>query len=177
MSKSDENLKGISHSLDILLGKSADQWTQKEINIYHLLEMTLEKYKVRYSLSQFKLDVRDIKKNVRSMVWYQNSSFQKTINWCLEQLSIKSYQHSRKTGHFKLIVRFTQAQVKLIIMKKEKYNFLIENENTNQSTQSLTDYDALVDIFGINAKIDMTKKKKVIDDIARLIREIGLFYN
>lgn len=177
LSKSDENLKGIANSLDLLLGKPADQWTQKEINIYHLLQMTLDKYKVRYSLSQFKLDLRDIKKNIKSCQWYQNSPFRKTLNWCLNQLSIKSYQHSRKTGYFKIITRFTQAQVKLTIVKKEKFSYLLENETSNLKCKDLQDHDQMMRIFGINVKIDDEKKIKVVEDMALLIREIGMFYN
>lgn len=175
--KEDNNLKGIANSLDILLGKPADQWGQKEINIYHLLQMTLEKYKVRYSLSQFKLDLRDIKKNTKSCPWYQESPFRKTLNWCLEQLTIKSYQHSRKTGYFKIVCRFTQAQVRCTIVKKEKFAFLVESESTNLRTKNLNDYQKMVKIFGINANISEEKKQKVVEDLAQLIREVGMFYN
>lgn len=177
MSKSEENLKGIANSFDILLGKPAGEWTQREINIYHLLELTMEKYKVKYSLSQFKLDVRDIKTNVHSCTWYQKSPFQKTLNWCLDQLSIKSYQHSRGTGNFKIIIRFIDVQVNCTIVKKESFLFLVENETTNMRVKNLDNYDQMIQLFGINAKINETKKKQVVDDIANLIREIGLFYN
>ena len=175
--KSDENLKGIAQSLDLLLGKPADEWTQKEINIYHLLQMTLDKYKVRYSLSQFKLDLRDIKKNIKTCSWYQESPFRKTLNWCLNQLSIKSYQHSRKTGNFRITARFIQAQVKLTIVKKDKFFFLLENESTNAQCKDLSRTNQMMQIFGINVNLDQEKKDRVVEDIAYLIREIGMFYN
>ena len=99
------------------------------------------------------------------------------MNWCLDQLSIKSYQHSRKSGYFKIVARFTQAHVKLTIIKKDKFIYLLENESTNHKTKNLDDYDSIVDIFGINAKINDDKKRQVIKDIGQLIREIGMFYN
>jgi len=180
-----DTLKNISKSLDIILDKPADQWSQKEINIYHLLQNTLDKYKIRYSLTQFKLDVNDIKKNVKSCQWYQDSPYQKTLSWILDQLVIKSYQHSKKNDEFRLNVRFTQSQIKLLIIKTAEFdqageplfNYLIENEITNIKTKELNDIDNMIQIFGINKNIDSDKQHQIIIDIAKLLNEIGLFYN
>jgi len=170
-------LKCISQTYDNILDKPVENWSQKEINIYLMLQKTLDKYKVRYSMAQFKLDVRDIKRNTKSCPWYQNSPYQKTLNWCLDQLEIKSYQHSSKTGNFKVIARFYTAQVKLTIIKKEYFHFLLENESTNIRTKKLSNLEAVTQIFGINPKITEEHRTKVIGDINLLIREIGMFYN
>jgi hypothetical protein len=178
-----DTLKNISKSLDIILDKPADQWSQKEINIYHLLQNTLDKYKIRYSLTQFKLDVNDIKKNVKSLQWYQESPYQKTLSWILDQLVIKSYQHSKKNGEFRLTARFTQSQIRLLIAKKASptsspiFYYLLENEITNIKTKELDNVDNMIQIFGINKNIDPDKQHQIILDIAKLIYEIGLFYN
>lgn len=176
-------LQNISKSLDIILDKPADQWSQKEINIYHLLQNTLEKYKIRYSLTQFKLDVNDIKKNVKSCPWYQNSPYQKTLSWLLDQLTVKSYQHSKKNGEFKLTTRFTQSQIKLTIMKKREssnndvFYYLLENELSNIKTKNLDNVEEMIDIFGINRNMSIEKQKEIIINISKLIHEICLFYN
>lgn len=172
-----DTLKNISKSFDIILDKPANEWGQKEINIYHLLQNTIEKYKVRYSLAQFKLDVRDIKRNVKRYPWYQNSKYQKTLRWVLDQLTIKSYQHSRESKHFRVTGRLSQAQIKLTIMKKDKFYYQLENESTNLKTMNLEDVDAMTQIFAINPKIDISYRTHVVQDLAQLIREIGMFYN
>lgn len=178
-----DTLKNISKSLDIILDKPADQWSQKEINIYHLLQNTLDKYKIRYSLTQFKLDVNDIKKNVKSCQWYQESPFQKTLSWLLDQLIVKSYQHSKKSGEFKLATRFSQSQIRLTIAKKKvsadstSFYYLIENETNNLSTKSLDNINLMVQIFGINTNIPQEKQNQIILEITKLIHEIALFYS
>jgi len=169
-------LKNISKSLDLILDKPADQWTQKEINIYHLLQATLEKYKIRYSLSQFKLDVRDIKKNVKGCDWYRQSKHRKSLNWCLDQLVIKSYQHSRQSGNFKIITRLSQAHVRIEIIKRDHFYYLIENEKTKIKTSDINDLETMTQIFGINPTILPEHRTEVINDICSLIREVGTFY-
>lgn len=179
MEPTDKNntLKNISKSLDLILDKPADQWTQKEINIYHLLQATLEKYKIRYSLSQFKLDVRDIKKNIKGCEWYRQSKHCKSLNWCLDQLVIKSYQHSRQSGNFKVIARLSQAHVKIEIIKRDHFYYLLENEKTKIKTSDINDLETMTQIFGINPTILPEHRTGVINDICSLIREIGIFYS
>lgn len=170
-------LRNISLSLDAILDKPADQWTQKEINIYHLLQNTLDKYKIRYSLAQFKLDVRDIRKNVKKCQWYRDSSWKKVINWCLDQLVVKSYQHSKSTGNFKLIVRFNQAKIRLEITKRDGFHYLLVSETENIQTNDLSDLENITLIFGINPTTSPEHRNEVVAEIGALIREIAMFYN
>jgi len=177
-------LKSIAKSLDSILDKPADQWTQKEINMYHLLQSSLEKYKVRYSLAQFKLDVRDIKKNIKSCPWFLNSTYKKVLNWCLDQLVIKSYQHSRQTGNYRLVTRLNQAMIRIEILRKNTsdkdngFEYLIIHEtNNNLSTNNLNDLDLMTAIFGIDPNISPEHRQQVVNDIGSMIKEIALFYN
>lgn len=172
----DHPLKNISKSFDALLNKPADLWTQREINIYQLLQSTMEKYKVRYSLAQFKLDVRDIRRNVKTSDWYRNSKHQRTINWCLDQIVIKSYSHSKQHGHFKVMARLSQAKVRIEVTKKEGFSYLIQNEVTDVKTRDLSDLERMTTIFGINPEILEEHRAEVINDLSCMIREIGLFY-
>lgn len=172
-----ETLQLISRQYDKILDKPAEQWSQKEINIYLMLQRILDKYQLRYSQSQFRLDVRDIKRNVKSTPWYNNSPYQKTINWCLDQIDIKSYQKSSRSGHFKIKAKFTQAHVMLTIVKKDQFNFLLENESMDIKTNDLDNVEYMTQIFQINPKIPLKHREKVIYDINMLVREIALFYN
>ena len=167
-------LKEISQSLDSILDTPADQWTQKEINLYHLLGNTLDKYKLRYSIAQFKIDLREIRKNVQAQAWYKNSAYKKTIDWCLDQMSIKSYQKSKKTGHFKVQVKFIQVQVLLCIIFRDD-NYIVTLQSPLFETD-LKDLNKVAQVFGIDAKIEDKHRKQVALDIVRLIEEISMFY-
>lgn len=178
----------LSKSFDEILDKPADQWTQKQINFYHLLQGSLDKYKVRYSLAQFKLDVRDIKKNIKSCPWFINSTYKKVLNWCLDQLIIKSYQQSKQSGDFRLVARFNQALIRLEIHKKgggeegrngsgSGFEYLVHHETKHISTNNLHELDTMTQIFGIDPNISPEHRTQVINEIASMIKEIGLFYN
>ena len=176
-SSGSRTLQNIAKSLDAILDKPADDWSQKEINIYHLLQSTLDKYKIRYSLAQFKLDVRDIKKNVKTCKWYKRSDYKKVLNWCMDQLVIKSYSHSTKSGNFKLVARLSQACVRIEIVKAEKFHYKVESEKLNIVTKDLTDLDNMTPIFGINPTASMEQRMEVVSEIGALITEIGMFYS
>jgi hypothetical protein len=182
MDQNNNTLKSIAKSLDAILDKPSDQWTQKEINIYHLLQSSLEKYKVRYSLAQFKLDVRDIKKNIKTCHWFQNSTYKKVLNWCLDQLVIKSYQHSNSTGHFRLVARFNQAMIRIEVRKsdessKDNFEYSILHESNNISTNDPYDLDNMTRIFGIDPNISPEHRQQVVSEIASMIKEISIFYS
>jgi hypothetical protein len=179
MDQNNNTLKSIAKSLDAILDKPSDQWTQKEINIYHLLQSSLEKYKVRYSLAQFKLDVRDIKKNIKTCHWFQNSTYKKVLNWCLDQLVIKSYQHSNSTGHFRLVARFNQAMIRIEVHKSDTENlkYTILHEPDNISTDDPHDLNNMTHIFGIDPNISPEHRQQVVSEIASMIKEIAMFYS
>lgn len=169
-------IKKIVEALDNTFEKPVDQWTQKEISIYQLLQKTLEKYKVPYSLTQFNLDVRDIKRNVKKSSYFQSSKHQKSLNWCLEQLVIKSYQHSRKSGRCKVVFRLTRAGVKVDIQKEIDSEFEIKVDNGRISTTDTDNLDKMTIIFGINPEILAEHRLSLIRDFIWLIKEIGYFY-
>lgn len=167
-------LKEISLSLDNILDVPADQWTQKEINLYHLLQNTLDKYQIRYSLAQFKLDLRDIRNNIKSQGWYEQSNYKDTLNWCLEQLSIKSFQKSKRTGEFKVVARFSHAQAQLtIIFRNDEFYMTIRSPLMECDLKSL---DKIAQIFGIDERVEEKKRKEVSLEIVKIIEEIALFY-
>ena len=169
-----ECLKEMSQSLDRILDIPPEQWNQREINLYHLLQRTLEKYKVRYSLAQFKLDLRDIKNNVKEQNWYTESPYKKTIDWCLNQLIIKSYQHSKKSNDYRLIARFSEVQASVMILyRKEKSYFTLKNP---LSESDLEDIDKISKMFGINSTTPDIHRINATKDIIKLIEEIALFY-
>lgn len=180
MDQNNNTLKSIAKSLDAILDKPSDQWTQKEINIYHLLQSSLEKYKIKYSLAQFKLDVRDIKKNIKTCPWFLNSTYKKVLNWCLDQLVIKSYQHSKHTGHFRLVARFNQAMIKIEVRKNQDpspFEYHILHETDNISTNDPQDLENMTRIFGIDPNISPEHRRQVVSEIASMIKEIALFYS
>lgn len=169
----DRPLRGIAESLDHLLGKSATQWTQREIDIYHLLKLVLEKHKVKYTMAQFRLDVQDIRRNIMELDWYQASKFKKVLNWLMRQISIKSYQHSKANGHFKVVVRFTDVGVKMTILKKNGMFFKFEREASGHVSERLD--SSVLEFFGIEVKGE-EKKLELIKDLRELFVEIGYFY-
>lgn len=167
-------LKEISQSLDTILDTPAEQWTQKEINLYHLLGNTLDKYKLRYSLAQFKLDLKDIRTNVHAQGWYDKSSYKKTLDWCLDQMAIKSFQKSKKTGNFKVQVKFTQVQVLMTVIFRDE-NFFISLKSPLFETD-LKDLNRVAQVFGVDERVDDAHRKHVALDLVKMIEEIALFY-
>jgi len=175
-----EDLKGISSCLDGILDKPAEKWSQKEINIYHILKKTLEKYQVRYSMAQFRLDIRDIKSRVQNTSWFLDSKYQKTLNWLLDQLVIKNYQHSRSRSNYKIICRLTETRVLITIIHKDKnFQYIIHGEETGVKCGDLSQFDKMALIFGVkNDSPDGGDKdrNRVITDISKLIVEIAMYY-
>jgi hypothetical protein len=170
-----EFFKEFGEELNKTLDVPADQWSQKEINLYHLLQNVLDKYHDRYSLSQFKLDQRDIRKNIHKSGWYEKSPYKKTIDWCIDQLTIKSYQRSKKTGDFRVICKFSEVQVELtIIYKEEKFAMMLKSPLLEANLKDLT---MVAKVFGIDDDVAAQNKKQVALDIVKLIEEIALFYS
>lgn len=167
------HLKGIAQSLDHLLGKPASSWTQKEIDIYHLLKMVLDKHKIKYTMAQFRLDAQDIRRNIMDLNWYKESRFKKVLNWLMSQIAIKSYQHSKGSGNFKVVARFTEAGVKMTILKKDGMFFKFERESSGHVCENLD--STVLDFFGIELKNE-TKRFELLKDLRELFVEIGYYY-
>lgn len=171
--RSEAPLKGIAKSLDHLLGKPASGWTQREIDIYHVLKMVLEKHKVKYTMAQFRLDVQDIRRNILELDWYESSRYKRVLNWLMGQMVIKSYQHSKELGHFRVVVRFKEAEVRMIILKKDGMFFRFEREESGHVCENL---DAQVlGFFGIEMK-KPSRRAELLRDLRELFVEIGYFY-
>lgn len=164
-------IKEISQTLRNYFNPVNKQWTQKEITLYLLLQNILEEYKLPYTLSQFKMDLNDIKNNIKNQTWYSESKYKQTLNWCMDQLLIKSYQHSKNKTDFKIVARFKESQINLeIYYQNEEFIYKLKNPILETSTN---DKDKLCQIFGIK---EGPHRIGVIEDIIRIIQEIGYFY-
>lgn len=166
-------LKGIARSLDHLLGKPASSWSQREIDIYHVLKGVLEKHKVKYTMAQFRLDVQDIRRNIMELDWYQESRYKKVLAWLMGQMVIKSYQHSKESEQFKVVVRFKEAGVRMTVLKKNGMFFKFEREASGHVCEMLD--SRVLEFFGIELK-DESKRVELISDMRELFVEIGYFY-
>lgn len=172
----DEFIKNISDCLDKILSVDSDEWNQKESRLYNLLCNKVEKYREVYNKAQYRLDERDIKNNVRKMKWYEESPYKKTIDWCLDQLKIKSYQKSEKTKDFKVIMKFTEVKVFVcILFKNEQFQFKLKNPNM-EGELSIKNMPTVAKVFGIDDSIPLKHKKLATIDIIKMMEEIGLFY-
>jgi len=170
-----ERLKEIANSLDRLLGKSSDLWSQKEVDIYHLLKLVTEKHKMKYTMAQFRFDVEDIRRNIMELPWYQSSQYRKGLNFLLGQMVIKSYKHSKEDGNFRVVIRFVESKVNLIILKKDGLFFRFENETTFSTCSEKIFEPKVLEIFAIDL-VDPDKKKELLKNLKEMFLEIGYFY-
>lgn len=187
MSEKSSQLELISSSIDKILDKPIEEWTTAELKMYQLLKAKVNQYQANHATVQFSFDLRDIKNNVTSSNWYQSSIYHKTVNWLLNQLEIKSYQHSRHRPDYKLECFFNKSQVKLIILKKpktrttNKYLYHLENLPKEEKFQTQTlnqeSFPRIAKVFGIKTELDQLHQMGVIRDITHLIKEIALFYS
>jgi len=171
----EEYLKGLSQTLDKILDIPMEEWGSKQIQLYNVLQHKLQKYKPCYCEVQFRLDQEDIKKNVRSQPWYEESRFQKTIDWYLKQMVIKSYHHSSRKTDYKIVMRFTQILVEVTILRKDKLTIIIESPKLRTS---LSDPDKVAEIFNLTSKkITSNDRDELVKNIEQMISEVAIFYD
>jgi len=171
----EDYLKGLSQTLDKILDLPTDEWNSKQIQLYNVLQHKLQKYKPRYCAVQFRLDQEDIKRNVKSQPWYQESRFQKTINWYLDQMIIKSYHHSSRKSDYKIVTRFTEILVEVTVLRKEKLIIFIESPKLRTS---LCDPNKVAEVFNLTSKkISSEDRNELIKNIEQMITEIAVFYD
>lgn len=175
-SAEDEFITNISECLDNILNISSEEWTQKQSRLYNLLSAKVEKYRETYNKAQYKLDERDIKNNVKKMKWYEDSPYKRTIDWCLDQLVIKSYQKTQKTKDFKIIIKFTTVKALVCILYKEtQFQYKLKTPNY-EGELSLKNMPSVAKAFGLDDSIPLKHKKQATIDIIKTMEEIGLFY-
>lgn len=170
-------MEDIIKKINNIFDKPIDKWTENDISFYSDLNILLEKYKIKNSIVKFKLDIKDIKDKIMSRKWYINSHNKKVIEWCIDQLNIKSYSKSENKGNFKLIGKFTLVNVLFnVIYNSNKYDIKILEVGNQDISYSLSDLINIVKLFGIDKKIDIEKQQSVAEDIIKIIEEIVLYY-
>jgi hypothetical protein len=171
----EEFLKEISKYLDKTLDVPTEEWGDKQIKLYNVLDHKLKKYKTKYCEIQFQLDKKDIIKNINSQPWFEESHFKKTINWYLNQLVIKSYHNSSRNPGYKLCVNFPDILVDVTIIRKDKLVILIESPKLRTD---LSDPRKIAEVFNLlSKKISPEQKMELINHIQQMIQEIAIFYD
>lgn len=103
-------LKSIESYIDQILNKK--RWTDKEMEMYNLLNRKVLQYSDRTQTYELFEDKADIIKNIEEQSWFLNSKYKSILNSLLSEMDIETYESMDEDGviRSRLIVKFPRSK-------------------------------------------------------------------